>query len=309
MILYSFKQVYYTDSGPHRPYAKTSFSKSAEDILAEWENKQETLKTMKQYGGILCHMNFIDMELLEKELDLTKYNLSFSDDMKYCLIRMKYVPEGKVRDRYVLEILEQVNEEVLAPEEESFIEKLKEYQERGGISLLKEQRADIMAIATIGAHFDCYTPNCDFIKSLWTVNYDPLEKYIDKMIVKYSSTGRTFDRFELAVRSALYQSDSVDQALELVDSVFKDCCGRRLTDDELLKFHVNVEKYHKNWPFCYIGEKAGFYFVTYDFNCQASGVTANPDEFETIIGDAGYTAWALAAYSSGGYYRCGGAPV
>ena len=309
MILHYFKQVYFTDSGPHRPYAKASFERTAEDILTEWENNQETLRKMKSDGVILGHMNFIDMELLEKELDLTKCNLSFSDDMRYCLIRKKYVPEGKVKDRYVLEILEQVKEEVLSPEDESFIEKLKEFQERGGMSLLKEQSADILAIATIGDHFDCYYPNCEYIESLWTVNYGPFDDYLDKRIIKYSLWGRGFDHFELVVRAALYQSETVDKAIELIDSFCKDCRGRRLTDEELLKFHVNVEKYHKNWPFCYIGEKAGFYFVTYDFNCQASGVTKNPEEFEAIIGDAGYTAWALAAYSGGGYYRCGGAPV
>ena len=307
MILRFFKQVFYTKSGPHRPYAKASFERTAEDILTEWENNQETLKKMKSDGGIFSILYFIDMDLLEMERDLTDYHLFFSDDMKYCLIRRKFVPEGKVREIYQLEILKQVNEEVLAPEDESFIKKFKEYQERGGKSLLNDLRADVMAIAAIGGHFDFYTPNCEYIESLWTVNYGPLDNNIDKKIIKL--WGRGTDHFELAVRSALYQSETVDQALELIDSVFKDCPGRRLTDEELMRFHVNVEKYHKNWPFCYIGEKAGFYFVTYDFNCQASGVTKNPEEFEAIIGDASYTAWALAAYSGGGYYRCGGAPV
>lgn len=309
MILHSFKQVYYTENAPHCPYAKASFTKKAEDIFYEWETNQETLKAMEQSGRIFSHLDFIDMELLDQDLDRTRIDLSFSDDMRYCLIRMKYVPEGKVRDRYELEILELVNEVVLAPEEEAFIEKLKEFRKRDGMSLLSGLYADLRAITTIDAHFGCYCPNCEYIKSLWTVNYGPLDNYMDKKIVKYSLTGRSFDRFDLAVRSALYQSETVDQAIELIDSVFKDCRGRRLSDEELLKLHVNIEKYHKNWPFCYIGEKSGFYFVTYDFNCQASGVTKNLDEFETLIGDASYTAWALAAYSGGGYYRCGGAPV
>ena len=310
MIIHSYKKVFFTDSGPKRPFAKNYNQSSISDVLREWETNQESIKRMDRPGSIIYRLDFINFEFLEQRFNLDEFNLSFSDDLKYCVIRKNYIPEGKVRERYELEILEQVNEVVLSSKEEAFILRLKEFQEKRCESQLCISLADIQAIQTIDDHFSCYCPDCEYIESLWTINLGPLEQYMNEPIVKNCPISSRTDRFALAVRSALYQSDSVDQALELANSVFKDCgCGRRLSDDELLKFKVELDHYHKYWPYCYIGEKSGFYFVTYDFNCQASGVTDKPEAFENLINEAGYTSWALAAYSGGGHYRCGGVPI
>ena len=310
MTIRSYKKVFFTDSGPKRPFAKGYYQSSIEDVLGEWETNQGTLKKMDQPGSIMYRLDFINHELLERRFNLKDIDFSFSDNLKYCVVRRKYIPEGKVRERYELEILEQVNEIELSPKEEAFILRLKEFQERGCESQLCISLADIEAIQAIDSHFGCYYPDCEYIESIWKINLGPLEQYMDEAIVKKCPISSRQDAFALAVRSALYQCDSVDHAIELANSVFKECgCGRRLSDDELLKFNVKLDNYHKYWPHCYIGEKSGFYFVTYNFDCQASGVTDKPEAFENIINEAGYTAWALAAYSGGGHYRCGGVPI
>lgn len=310
MIIRSYKQVFFTHSGPKCPFAKNYNQSSISDILSEWDTNQELIKRMEKPGGILYSLDFVNYEFLEQRINLDDINLSFSDNLKYCVIRRKYIPESKVRERFELEILELKSEVVLSPKEEAFILRLKEFQERQCESQLCISSADIDAIYAIDNHFSCFYPDCEYIKSLWTINFGPLEQYMEETIVKNCPISSRTDRFALAVRSALYQSDSVDQAMELANSVFKVCgCGRRLSDEELLKFNVELEHYHKFWPHCYIGEKSGFYFVTYDFNCQASGVTDKPETFEDLINNAGYTSWALAAYSGGGYYGCGGVPI
>ena len=310
MIINSYKKVFFTESGPKRPFAKNYYQSSIDDILREWDTNQEILKRIDQPGGYFYRFDFINRELLEQRFNLKDINLSFSDDLKYCVIRRKYIPEGKVRERYELEILKKENEVLLSPKEEAFILKLSEFKEKGFESQLCVSFADIEAIKTIDDHFNMYFPNCEYIEGLWKINLGPLEQCMDETIVKNCPVSRRADIFALAVRSALYQSDSVNHAIELANSVFKDCgCGRRLSDDELLKFNVNLDYYHKHWPYCYIGEKSGFYFVTYGFSCQASGVTDQPEVFEDLINEAGYTAWALDAYSGGGHYRCGGTPV
>lgn len=311
MTIQSFKKIYFTSNRPEiGVLAKEAYGKTAEEVLHEWRTNPDAFYERGQYGGIFHRLNFIDDELFGMEHDREGLDIAFSDDHRLCLVRLKYVPEGKVKERYELEILERTGEEVLSPEDEAFIVKLKEYRRRGGKSLLSIPEADIMAIRTINDHFKIYHPECKYVEDLWKVGFGPLEQYKDRKILAFSSFNRTPDEFELLLRSALYQSGSVDEAVELANSVFKNCdCGRRLTDGELRRFKVDVDEYHKNWPSCYIGEKEGFYFVTYGFNCQASAVTDDPEAFGRMISEAGYTAWALSAYSGGGQYGCGGVPV
>ena len=310
MILRSYKQIFFTNSGPKRPFAKKFFESSIEDILHEWETNHDTLLTMDQEGGFFYKLDYIDSDLLELRYNLDGINLSFSGNFKHCVVRQKFVPEGNVRERFELAILEQVGEEVLSEKDESYIERVREFKKRGCESQLCIEAADIRAINTINDRFSIYTPDCKYVPGLWTINLGTLEQHMNERFVQKCPASNRDGLFALAVRSAIYQSESVEQAIELANAVFKECgCGRRLSDDELLKFNVDLDHYHKYWPHCYIGEKSGFYFVTYDFDCQASGVTDKPEEFEFIINDAAYTSWALAAYSGGGLYRCGGRPV
>ena len=310
MTIQSFKKVYYTESGPKRPFAKNAYGKTTAEVLREWETNPDPFHEVEQFGFTFGRLSFIDDELFGMEHNREGLDISFSDDHRLCLVRLKHVPEGKVREVFELEILESVGEEVLSPEDEAFIVKLKEYRRRGGKSLLTIPEADIMAIRTIDDHFKIFHPECKYVENLWKVSFGPLEQYLDRKVLAYSSFNKTPDEFELLMRSALYQSGSVDEALELANSVFKNCdCGRGLTDEELRRFKVDVDEYHKNWPSCYIGEKGGFYFVTYGFNCQASAVTDDPEAFGRMISEAGYTAWALSAYSGGGQYGCGGVPI
>jgi hypothetical protein len=256
MILRHYQSVLYTNSGPKRPFAKALFGKSIEDVIYEWENNKDALSDTEQTGTLFHYrFDFIDWDLFKQDTVLDGIDLSFSQDMKYCIIRKKHIPSGKVRELFELEIYELDAEEVLSPQDEAFILKLKEFREKDYASRLSICSADISAIQAIDQYFNFHETSCEYIPELWSIHLEQLEPNMDVPIVRFSTYGEC-DLFALAVRSAIYATNSIEEAIELANSVFKECgCGRRLTDEELLIFGVDVEDYHKEWPHCYIGEK------------------------------------------------------
>jgi hypothetical protein len=312
MVNKIYKRVYSTASGPGRPFAKEYNDRSVEEIVDAWRSGGDAVKRMGVDSGILYPtINYIDRDLLELDRYPADLDLSFSEDGRYCVIRRKYIPEGGTRCRYELEIKELQKEEVLTPEEEAFILKLKVFISRGGESQLCICEGDIIALETIPGCVDWgssyYEKYPDFAK----LDFGPLESFQDVRILKYTAINHWPSRFDMLIRSALYQSSTVDEAVELANSVFSKCgCGRRLTDGELIQFGIDLEWYHRMWPRVYIGEKSGVYFV-YTDGCSTlcCGVTDKPEEFKDTIERAFDAASQAELFSGGGHYRCGGRPV
>lgn len=307
MILKEYYKVFYTSSGPKRPLAKASFKKSVEDIVYEWEHNREEMKKMESQWHILYSLKYIDEELFEQEYK--GRDISFSSDMKYCVVRRKEIPYGKVREQYEMEILALSRERVLPPKDESFINKLKEYRKRDCVSQLSIDMAGLKAIDAVNDCFVMCQTDCEYVPELWTIDLGPLQEATDSTLAYLSQTtsyGSIDSRISYAIMVALYKSNSVDEAIKLASSVFKNCSRvRQLSEEELLSYNVDLKACHEQLSYYYIGEKAGFFFVTYKFS--VTRVTRDPMRLDSLMADISYEAYASALYSnSGGYYGCGG---
>ena len=303
MIKRNYQQVFYTNSSTSRPFAKLFYDKTADEIVNEWLNNEKVL-TQEQSGGIVYGFSYIDEELRQQENLLIDRDLSFTEDMQYSIVRIKTVPKGKSYERFELEILKAKEEVILSPDEESFTNKLKEFRREDYWSKLCVQPYDLFAIANVGESY-YYNLECfydyDHHPDLWKINLGILEPEP----VEDSSPYHIYDRFHNAVRTALRNSNTVEDAVSLLNTVLKDSgAGRRLTDEELLSFGIDLEAYHRDWPKCYIGEKGGDYFISLD---DCAGVTNGPSGFEEIIDAVINRARTEALFSgSTGLKGCGG---
>ena len=309
MFLRYYKIVYNTGSGPRRPFAKQAFSMGAEEIVKACEQFPEYLRAhqnIEAIGGSTFY--FIDVDLIDKEDDSFPWEYTFTSDNKFCIMRHKFIPEGGVRERYALIVMQMTRERELSEKEESFINKLKEFRERDGATKLCICASDIVCMQCAAAWWEYEYGE---MPNFGAIDFGPLKAFMDEEIVNYACDYRFKpDEFGKAVRSALFQSETVDEAIELANSVFVNCgCGRRLSDEELLSLGINLESYHKNWPRTYIGEINGNYFVNVEEDHMSSGVSKDLDGLRGLIQDAEYRSYASALYRNGGRYRCGGRPI
>ena len=317
MILRKYANVFYSNSGPHRSFAKKAYSMNVEDLVKEWEQNKDDLDSQRvdNESIISSVFNYIDDELLEKTEYPETVDIFFTKDGNYRLVRNKYVPQGKVRERFEVQIMELQAERELSEKEEAFVNKLKEFRARDGASKLSRCAEDFSALraAKEWCHWSYEAPDIDKeCPDFGTIDIGPLKDYMDVEIVNYDPlTNWPRGFFTQAVRSALYQCDTVDEAIDLANSVFETCgCGRRLTDEELVALGVDLNSYHKRWPRIYIGEKMGYLFVSVNSDSDSSGVSRDLGHFRVLLIDAEDRAYASALYrGSGGLYRCGGTPV
>jgi hypothetical protein len=313
MDLRTYKQVFYTCSGPKRPFAKQYFDKPVEVILQGMEGATPA------NGGLFHTIHYINDELMGLAPSCPEPpGLTFSGDGRFCVARRRYVPEGNVRYRYELEVLERCSEEELSPKEEAYFEKLKEFRTRGCETRLCISNADVEAVWILS----CVQSDPDYLlypamtvdPESWELDFGPLKDFMYLKVVEYTPTTPNSHNlpslFQRAVRAALYLSDTVDEAVVLANEVLGDCgCGRRLTDDELLSFGVDLNWYHRVWPRAYMGERNGYYFIKHDSSEFTAGMTNDPKAFPQLVDQVEERAYGLAMFSGGGYYRCGGRPV